>query len=148
MFSQRLVDSKIQKTSRSLLTKPVFFFAGANATLEPSTAGAKRRRRQALQAPSAASATVAKRYRCQAPQVTSAAGAKCRRSQVPQAPSAAGSKCRRRQAPQACCSMAPNRKLVAQAQRGSRAFTRRGVYMCSITRRGKATVKCVWIYTV
>ena len=158
MFSQRLVDSKIQKSSRYFDKTVIFCWcecaAGAKrrrrqAPEAPSAAGAKRRRRQAPQAPSAAGA---KRCRRQAPQAPSAAGAKRRRRQAPLALSAAGAasaadnKRRRRLAPQACCNMAHNRKLVAQAQRGSRALTRRGVCMCSITRRGKATVKCVCVY--
>ena len=47
-------------------------------------------------------------------------GAYATRRQAPLAPSMAPK----------CCSMAPNRKLVARAQRGSRALTRRGVHIC------------------
>ena len=46
-------------------------------------------------------------------------------------------------------SVVPIRKLVARAQRGSRAYTRRGVYMCSITRRGRRALSvymCICVY--
>ena len=48
-------------------------------------------------------------------------------------------------------SVVPIRKLVARAQRVSRAFTRRGVYMCSITQRGRRPLSvyvcmCVCVY--
>jgi hypothetical protein len=67
--------------------------------------------------------TSAARRRRRAPEAPSAGGAKRRRRQAPEAPSAAGAKRR---------SMVPGRKLVARAQRGSRALTRRGyVYVRS-----------------
>ena len=130
MFSQRLVDSKIQKNNR-FVTRTVFVFATGAKCLR--AAGAKRCRRQAPQAccsmaPNRKLVAQAQRgSRALAPHCDT--GAKRRKRQAPQATSAAGAKRRRRQAPQACCSMAPNRKLVAQAQRRSRALTRRGVYM-------------------
>ena len=42
-------------------------------------------------------------------------------------------------------SMVPIRKFVARAQRGSRTFTRRGVYLFDHP-EGKATVKCMYAY--
>jgi hypothetical protein len=67
-------------------------------------------------------------------------GAKRRRHQAPKAPSAAGAKRRRR----AAVWLTTGSSWPKRSE-GSRALTRRGVYMCSITRRGEATVKCVCV---
>ena len=64
-------------------------------------------------------ASAVQRRQHQAPKTT---GAKRNRRQAPAAPNAAVSKTKR--------------KFVVRAQQGSRALTRRGVYICSITRRG------------